>query len=180
MSLFRTFICVTLASLAALLAGCASGPSTRVDRDPAVDLKAYRTFSFYDQAPGRATYSTIMSARLKQATRQALERLGYTYSDSQPDLRVNIIANVVNRQELRSTPGVGPFGYRAWGASSIETVDYRQGTLVIDMVDASKRALVWRGVAEGRIGQKASRDPGAAVDLAVKEIFANFPNGSAG
>jgi hypothetical protein len=58
-------------------------------------------------------------------------------------------------------------------------VDYREATLAIDLIDAATRSVVWRGVAEGRLGTDELEQPGAAVDLAVSEIFAGFP-GSAG
>jgi hypothetical protein len=176
--------------LLALLAGCAaSGPTIRVDRDPAVDMKAYRTFGFFDQvATDRVQYTTIISSRLKQATRDQLERRGYSYSEESPDLRVNFYLNVVDKQEVRSTPsttvGMGYYGYRGgmYGAWSgypydVDTVNYRQGTLSIDLVDARKNALVWQGVAEGRVSDEARKNPGPAIDGVVSEIFANFPDG---
>lgn len=166
--------------LVVAMAGCASGPKTRVDRDPATDLSAYRTFGFYDQSAGASRYTTIMSARLERATREQLERLGYVHDAESPDLRVNFRLNIVERQEVRSTPatGVRPVFYGGWaGYSGIETVNYRQGTLVIDLVDAARSALVWRGVAEGRLDGKVTKNPGAAVDATVRELFTGFPGG---
>lgn len=170
----QSFATCTL--LAALAAGCASGPATRFERDPAVDLGAYRTFAFLRQGD-KAQYRTITSRRIEQATRAELERLGYAYRLGRADLQVNVILKIANRQEVRSSPGIR---YGVWlGASNIETVNYREGTLVIDLVDAGKNELVWRGVAEGRINAKAGKDPGPAVDKAVGKIFAGFPGASA-
>lgn len=165
--------------LLALAAGCASGPTTRVDSNPGIDLNAYKTFAFFEQGPGsRPAYGSLLAEHLKDSARRQLERFGYVYSDTDPDLRVNYFLTVQDRQELRSSPGMGPFGYRAWGNASIETVNYRQGTLVIDLVDAPKKTLVWRGVAEGRVSQKASKNAAATIDSTVAQIFANFPYGS--
>ena len=66
----------------------------------------------------------------------------------------------MEKTEIRSSPnmsaGYGYYGYRAgmYGAWSgypydVETTNYRQGTLTIDVVDAGRKALVWQGVAEG-------------------------------
>ena len=168
----------------ALLSACATGPQIRVDQDPAADLAAYRTFGFFDQlATDRAQYTTITTSRLKQATRDQLERKGYRYTEESPDLRVNFFLNVAERQETRSTPQIGFYGYRrglygAWSGYpyDVDTVTYRQGTLNIDVVDAKKNALVWQGVAEGRVSEKARRNPGPAIDAVVAEIFTNFPD----
>ena len=169
-------------------AGCATGPSIRVDKDPNTDLTQYKTFGFFDQvATDRAQYSTLITERLKNATRTQLERVGYTYKEQDADLRVNFYLNVTEKQEIRSTPsssvGVGYYGYRggmygAWGGYpyDVETVNYREGTLSIDLVDASKSQLVWQGVAEGRVSDEARKNPGPAIDAVVAEIFRNFPN----
>ena len=165
------------ALLVSALAACASKPDVRHDKDPAADLAAYRTFAFFDPlATDRARYSTILSSRLKQATREQLERQHYVYSEASPDLRVNLFVNVVERQELRATPaGRGFYGYRGW-ATSLDTVEYRHGTLAIDLVDTRRIALVWQGVAEGRLDPKLANDPGPGVDAVVQQIFAGFPN----
>ncbi len=171
-----------------LASGCATGPTIRVDKDPTADLTAYKTFGFFDQlATDRAQYSTIITNRLKQATRTQLERVGYTYEEREPDLRANFFLNVTKKQEIRSTPsasvGMGFYGYRgamygAWGGYpyDVETVDYREGTLGIDLVDAKENQLVWQGVAEGRVSEEARKNPGPAIDAVVAEIFRNFPN----
>jgi hypothetical protein len=184
MHLVRVTLFLGLALLAAGVAGCASAPTTRVDSDPTVDLASYRTFGFFQPlATDRGGYSTLMSEHLKQATRAQLERQGYRYSESNPDVRVNFLLEVAQRTELRSTPvaGGGFYGYRVgyarWAGypATLETQNYRQGTLSIDIVDTQKRALVWQGVAEGRIGKNLAENPGAAVESAVREVFASFP-----
>lgn len=167
-----TFI---LLATALTLGACSSGPAVRVDHDPSVQVTQYRTFGFYEPAsPDAARYSTLTSQRLRLTTRAQLEALGYRYDERAPDLRVNFIIAVQDRQEVRSartTPRGVPV-YRVWGGTvDLDTVNYKVGTLAIDMVDAKRNALVWRGVAEGRLGEKDLRDPGAAVGRAVKEIF---------
>ncbi len=88
------------------------------------------------------------------------------------------MVQVADRVELRSVPtGRGFYGYRGLSHGGVETVDYRQGTLRIDLVDSQRRALVWQGVAEGRLDAKAIHSPGPSVDAAVGEIFARFADG---
>jgi len=165
---------------AAIMAGCASAPATHVERDPQANFHAYKTFSFYEErGPGRAQYSTIVGNRVKQSTREQLQRLGYVYDERNPDLRVNIALNVQNRQELRSTPNSAPGPYRYWGPRSVESVNYRQGTLAIDIVDAQRNAMVWRGVAQDRISKKEIDNSGETIDAVVRELFATYPRKAA-
>jgi len=176
-----------LLALFSLLAGCATGPRILTDSDPAVDVGSYGSFGFFEPlATDAAGYSTLLTARLKSATRRQLEARGYVYDEVAPSLLINFNVNIVEKTELRSSPsvtaGVGYYGYRygmygAWSGYpyDIETTNYRQGTLVIDVVDASRRMLVWQGVAEGRITRKASENPAGAVDAAVSQVLASFP-----
>jgi hypothetical protein len=163
--------------------GCATAPSVRVDKDPSTDLTSYKTFGFYEHpSTDGPQYSTIVTARLQQATRTQLERLGYVYDEKAPQLRVNFVLHVADRQELRTSPasGLPAFrlgAYRAWGAypQDLETVHYKAGTLSVDLVDAQKSSMVWHGVAEGRIARKTLENPGPAIDQAVSEMFIGFP-----
>ncbi|MBI5716772.1 MAG: DUF4136 domain-containing protein [Burkholderiales bacterium] len=186
---------LTTLAAAALVGACASKPEVRTDRDPKADLNAYKTYAIHHpQAampgapaapaalpmrppmPGaRSGYTTLHEARLEQAARAQLERHGFVPVAEDPDLRVHLTLKVVNRQELHSTPGARTFvGYRTWGGTQIDTVDVRQGTLVVDLVDARRNALVWRGVAAGHLDRSDASDPGPAIDRAVAEVFATF------
>jgi hypothetical protein len=160
----------------AVLSGCASAPATHVETDPQANLQTYKTFGFYEQAGAGTSYTTITGNRLKQATREQMERLGYVYVENSPDLRVNILLKVQDRQEIRSTPAsVGRFGYRGWVQYAIEARSYREGTLAVDLIDTRRNAMVWRGIAGDRITKSEMRNSGAAIDAAVRELFAQFP-----
>src|SRR6187551_3578441 len=171
---------ILLASSFVMIA-CTSGPSIRADGDPSADLKSYKTFGFFDQvATDRAAYTTIVSTRLKEATRREMEKRGYQFVETDPQLLANFNLNVSDKQEIRSTPsaGAGYYGYRAgmygvWGGypQDIETVNYQEGTLSIDLVDSQRKQLVWQGVAQGRVQKKSVENPGPAIDKVVADIF---------
>jgi hypothetical protein len=167
-----------IAALAVLLSACAaSGPKVRTDRDPTANLSSYKTFGFYDQLLGdRARYSTIMSNRLRAATIEQMSKLGYTYDVRNPQLRVNFYLQVTDRVDVRSTPATG-FRPMAWAGypRDIETIGYKAGTLRIDLVDVARSSSVWQGVAQGKIPEETLRNPGPAVDEAVRSIFRQFP-----
>jgi len=176
----RSLLRVVALLLVLVVSGCASGPRIVVDMDARANMKAYKTFAFFDSvSTDGAAYTSLLSSRLKAATRAQLERNGYTYSATEPDLRVNFFLKIVNKQELRSTGGY--YGYRAgyygtWtGYPYVETIDYKEGTLSVDLVDAKHKQLVWQGLAEGEVSAEAQRNPGPAIDRVVAEIFSNFP-----
>jgi hypothetical protein len=158
-----------------IAAGCASRPEIRVDKAPSLDAGAYHTFAFFEPvSTDQSLYTTIVSGRLKEATREELQRRNYVYDEKNPDLRVNFSLSVVDRQELRSTPVGGVVGTRL-GLSELDTVNYRKGTLSVDLVDAHKKELVWQGVAEGRLSRKSIEEPDSTIDKVLSEMFASFP-----
>lgn len=167
---------LALAGLLALAAGCASRPDVRTDQDPTADLTHYKTFAFREpMVDEHSPYTALLAARLKAATRAQLERAHYVYSERDPELRVDLLMVVTEKQEIRSTPN-SRVAWRGWAApSSIETVEYRQGTLAVDLVDAKRNTVLWHGVAEGRLDAKATQQPGPAIEAAVGEIFSRFP-----
>lgn len=183
----RPALRVLAVAAVAIASGCSSGPSIRVDADPTADFAAYRTFGFFEPlATDKAGYSTLLTSRLKETARRELQARGYEYADTSPDLLVNFNVNVIDKTEVRSSPsmsaGYGYYGYRAgmYGAwtgypQDVTTTNYKQGTLAIDVVDAGRRQLVWQGVAEGRITKEVRENPSAAVDVAVTQVLAGFP-----
>lgn len=171
-----------------VLAGCATGPRVAVDRDPAVDLARFRTFGFFSPlGTDRGGYQTLLSERLKNATRARLEALGFEYADANPELLVNFGARTDDRIEVSTIPGAIPppyfdyYSYRAgfygaWYGYDRTVVDqYREGTINIDVVDAATKRLVWEGVAVGRVTRASAENPDAAIAAAVNAILAKFP-----
>jgi len=177
----RSLLRVLAFFLLLISSGCASGPQIRVDMDARANMKAYRTFGFFGaMSTDGAGYGSLLSSRLKAATRAQLEKQGYQYSENEPQLLVNFFLKIVKKQELRSTGGY--YGYRAgyygtWtGYPYVETIDYKEGTLSVDLVDAKQKQLVWQGVAEGEVSEESQQNPGPAIDRVVAQIFSNFPN----
>ena len=178
----RSLLSVLALPLVLGTAGCASGPTIRVDMDAKANMKAYRTFAFFEaQSTDTGAYTSLLSSRMRDATRKQLESKGYAYSESEPDLRVNFHLKIVDKQQIRSSGGGGFYGYRSgyygtWsGYPYVDTVEYRDGTLSIDLVDAKRKQLVWQGVAEGEVSDEAQKNPGPAIDKVVAKIFSNFP-----
>lgn len=179
---------VILAASAALSA-CASGPEIRTDANPSARFSEYSTFGYFSPlATDKAGYESVLTARLKEATRRSLEAKGYVYSEANPDLLVNFYANVEDKQEIRTystgpTMGVGYgyYGYRrgyytGWSTGTeVQTVNYKEGTLTIDLVDAKEKMLAWQGQAEGRVSKEARKNPGPAIDAVVTEIMSAVP-----
>lgn len=190
----RTIKLMLATVIAALATGCAVKPDYRVDYDPAVDFSQYKTYGFFDQlGTDQAGYSTLVTQHFKAATGREMEKLGYTYTENDPDLLVNFNAKSTEKSEVRSrqvpTMGYGMTGYYGYRGmmyspfpmyeTEVETVNYKVGTLNIDVVDAERKMLVWEGLVEGRLTKKAMENPRAAIDAVVTELFTRYPTAPA-
>lgn len=176
------------ALLLAVLAACATGPRISSDSDPRADFSAYRTFAFYSPlAIEREGYASLVSGRMKAAARAEMEARGYRYSEDNPDLWLNINAYMQQRTDVNTIPDVDYayyYSYRYRGYVAVPfwhdrtTVHrYTEGTVNVDLVDAGRNALVWEGIAVGRV--KRNQDAAArdmAIDATFRDIFAQYPH----
>jgi hypothetical protein len=187
-TLFRT---ATLALAALWLGACATGPRVTTEADPAADFSRYRSFAFYEPlAIETRGYTTLLSARLKDEARRQMESRGYVYDEAAPDLRVNINAFVEEKTDVVSVPTTGYATYYNYRARAFVTVpvwqeraqvmQYTEGTVNVDLVDARAKQLVWEGVA---VGSAAGRTPAERRERAVAsvvKIFESFPHRAGG
>ena len=183
------------AAAASLLAGCASGPTIRSHIDPAANLSSYQTFMFAEKTgTDRPDYKTPITSYFKEAIRREMEARGYRYVEGGPaDLLINFNANAQENVDVRTTPGspsfgygYGYYGYRGglYGATAfppeVQTVRYKTGTANVDVVDLSKKQVVWEGIAEARLTDKMMKDPRTAISNVITEMFQQYPGRAGG
>ncbi|AMH07342.2 DUF4136 domain-containing protein [Achromobacter xylosoxidans] len=173
-------------SLVTILAACASSPAIKSDYDHQADFSRYRTFGYMSPlGTDKAGYSTLLTERLKDATRGQMEMRGYVYDASNPDLLVNFNGKLQQKTQVTEAPPppMGPYyGYRSgfyggwpgygWGDTVYQ---YTEGTLNIDLVDARRKQMVWEGVAVGEVQNPDTATSSQNIDKAVAGIFAKYP-----
>lgn len=189
-------VAFALLGAALVAAGCASGPRVRAERDKTVDFSRYRTFAFADPlGTDREGYQTIVSQYLKAATRSELEARGLRLVEANPQMLVNFSGKLSEKFRTSTVPSSaitfgygrgGYYGYRTgiyttWPLYAPETrVDsYTEGTLNIDIIDATKKQMIWEGVAVGRVTEETMENLQPKINEAVTAIFANYPIKSA-
>jgi Domain of unknown function (DUF4136) len=177
-----------IAAAAIGLMGCATtyNPDISIDYDHSADLASYRTFGFTNQlGTDRAGYTTLVTKYFKDAVSREMEKRGYEYDPTDPDLLVNFYTNVREVNDVHQAPympymGYSYFNYRyglygTWPLyENAYPVTYKVGTVSVDIVDGEKMQLVWQGVAEGRITQEDMKNQQQAIDAAVGELFQRF------
>lgn len=181
------FRAATVALAALLLAACATGPRVTTEGDPAADFTRYRSFAFHEPlALETRGYTTLLSARLKDEARRQMEARGYIYDEVAPDLRVNINAFVEDKADVVTVPTTGYATYYSYRAQTFVTVpvwqershlmQYTEGTINIDLVDARGKRLVWEGVAVGSAAGRTPAERRERAVLSIVKIFEAFPH----
>ena len=143
-----------LAAALALWPEVAAAQSIQTDFDRSYDFGKLKTFAF--TAPVRRpndplAVNPINERRVHGALETELVAHGYTLdTGGKPDFLVAYHAATRNRVGLHEW-GYGP---GRWGNRRIDVNEFTEGTLVVDLVDAPSKQLVWRGSATGTIEPK--------------------------
>ena len=179
----RLVLCVL--GLAVLLAGCASGPRVITNSAPDFSPSNHRTFGFLEPlSSDRGGARTLISTHLVNATTSELESAGLQRVDRNPDLLVNFV--VSTRETISSRPSssasmhhsrgrYGTWSGYSFGMSTTEIVQRTEGTIAVDIIDRERNQLVWEGAASGRVTDRVRENLQETVDVAVTDIFAQFP-----
>jgi hypothetical protein len=180
------FMCAVAVTATVLISACASTPAIRRDTNPGATFGSYKTFGFLSPlATDKFPYESLLTQHLKDAARRAMESKGYVFSEGTADLLLNFYVNIQDTQYVRNVPrsvtyagyAGGYYGYRTgyyrvYNPATIEVVNYKQGTLTIDLIDANQKVLAWTATAEDRVPDAALKDPGTAIDTLVSNMMA--------
>jgi hypothetical protein len=171
----------------ALGAGCATSHG-RFDHDAGADFAAYRRFAIVypeqetsDALPlptGDLAQSQLVERRVAAAIARELGAKGVTVASAESaDLLVAFNVSTRLASRLEPMPGGHAWGWpHGWWHDHWDlayTRIYTEGLMILDLIDAKSRKLVWRGWTEDPL--PASGDPSPVVDHAVREIFENYP-----
>lgn len=171
------------AGVALLTMSCAT-TSVATDHDPNVDFSRFRTFAFlggHVWVNGMADdNNTLVKDRIRNSVVATLNTRGMQQVTSHPDVYIGFLAGARTQTEIETTPpytlGFGPyFGAGGWWGPMYTdwwTRTYNEGTLVIDVVDASSRKLVWRAYAVTEVDKPINDQ---RMQKVVDKAFKGFP-----
>jgi len=174
---------VTLAVAVALAPALAMAQKTSYDYDKSIDFTTFKTYALKD---GTKVGQPLIDDRIVNAIEAELAAKGLTKSEASPDVFV-VYHTAFDKQKDISTyssgyaGGYGPYGYRygggwAGGTTTTQVRDILIGTLVIDIADAKKNQVAWRGMGVKEVKTDAKPEKrDKSINDAVKKIFKNYP-----
>ena len=158
--------------LAVLPAGSAAwAQKIDVQFDASADFSKYKTFAIRDgklNSKNPALNSELVQKQIEADIRKDLTARGLTEATDGADLNVLYHFGSQRKSELESFPA----GWRGWGTRWAR-VPYSEGTLVIDLRDASAHSLVWRGIASEE--KSNASDIQKKLDNMVKKAIEKYP-----
>jgi hypothetical protein len=162
----------------ALLGACSSYQVT-YDYDVTASFARYKTFDYYTSKKGTGGTTTLMDKRVRAAVEKELQAKGFAMeTKADPDFLVTYYPIVQNRK-VRTNVRVGTgWGYRPFygSVSTSQVRHYKEGTIVIEIVDFKTNQLIWQGSAAGALsGLNSPEDADEVVSKAVRDILAKFP-----
>ena len=162
-----------------LLAFCLVDCSLRIssDFDHNISIKKYKTFGWPEneklEIKNNPSYNEQTEKVIRREVAVQLTKKGYLFSELQPDLRIRY--HIVMDGWANSPD---PFGYKYdsyWLNRDIHLYEYREGTLIIDLVDPKTDFLAWRGWVVNFKNQRKPEGIEKQIKKATPKIFEAFP-----
>ncbi len=187
---------ILLLAVVMMIFGC--GPRVRTVNPDTNNLSNYETFAYLPntnaQVEGMSYNNENVNRSIVEAVRANLRQEGFELERNNPDLLV-LISTATDREIATTTDpvyatypytgGIGtvspfyePYYYRGYGTFTnfagydIDTYAYKEGTLVVHLIDRKTKNTVWKGVATDAIYNQTSPD---AIRSMVNDIFQEFP-----
>lgn len=176
------FLWLSLFAIAMLNQGCS--PITKVysEEEPGVNFYKYRTYKWLDTKyikkgnSGPEWLNERVENKIRSSVETQMGRYGFKPCDDKPDLMLHF--HVVIKNEV--------FYIQDWWCDEetgadfgrchrLRPVNYQEGTLIIDLIDAKTGNQVWRGAAAGVLENLTPEKADARIEEAVRMIFEKFP-----
>ena len=179
----RKQVVMTLA-LAGLATSVLLAQKVSYDYDKTANFAAFKTYAHKD---GTKVGQPLIDSRIVAAIDAELAAKGFTKTEAKPDVFVVYHIAFDKQKDITSFSsgyggGYGPYGWGwggGWAGGGTTTTQVRDiliGTLVIDIADAAKGQLAWRGMGTKEVNTQASPEKrDKSINNAVKKIFKNYP-----
>jgi hypothetical protein len=160
----------------------ACGPEIRIhnDYDKAYSIQTYASFQWAKQKEIESRnnplyYNELNDKRIKSAVNHELVNKGYALVTDSADFVLHYHIVIEDMSEIAPDPYNYHYG-PGWPRSHTHIYRYREGTLIIDVMNPENKDLIWRGWATSALDE--IYDPTQVeplIQLAVSKILQKFP-----
>ena len=168
------------------LSAC-STMTIELDHDASANFSNLKTYAWVSRAKRDPILTRIndefVESRVQQAVNSQLATKGYQMQTSgTPDFLVSYYASLRAKLRVRTdydgyrepSGSLGSSSYA--GGTRTRVYDFDQGLLVLDIVDADTKKLMWRGTAKDAVDLSWSQQRKTAkISEAVRKMLSQFP-----
>lgn len=168
--------------LIGVVASTAQAQKIKVEFDKNIDFAKLKTYAW--DPTEQASARPVLVAAIKGAVNHELDKRGLKQVTENPDLYIAMYGAVDSDFAVTySDFYYGPYGipsfdssFLMWGIApgTTNTAVLHKGQLVVDLLDASAKKLVWRGIATGKLSEQQMKLV-EQVNTAVEKLFAKYP-----
>ena len=172
---------LSVALLSLALLGACTGYNVTYDYDVTASYGRYKTFDYYTSKKGTGGTTSLMDKRVRASVEKELQAKGFTMeTKGDPDFLVTYYPIVTDRKVRTTVHMGGGWGYRPFyggvSTASSQVHHYKEGTIVIEIVDFKSNQMIWQGAAAGALtGLENPEDANEVVTRAVRDILSKFP-----
>lgn len=172
---------IEFVTLMMLFVGCAPSVNVYTDYDRDVNVRSKSTYSWMNVKDielknNPLYYNELTDKRIKEAVDLQMKSRGYEQKDTGGELILHYHIVIQDKTVVRTDPYgyyYGPY----WTRSRVDVFPYREGSLIIDLMDAESNNLAWRGWAVRALnGQAISpEEREIIINSVVEKIFEKYP-----
>jgi hypothetical protein len=151
--------------------------SVKIDYDSEADFSKYQTYKWIKlkkkPAAKQVKINSLNQKRIERAVEKELVTKGFEKIEKgKADLLIAAHINVKNKVDI-VTYGYGYWRRPRYGGRVVEARHYKEGVLILDIVDAREKQLIWRGWAKNCLHGPDNAEE--KINKAVNKILEDFP-----
>lgn len=159
-----------------LLASC-SAVRVNSDYEKDVDFTSYKTYAFHKTGIDKVGISDIDKKRILRSIDEEMTLKGFAKSET-PDLLINFTTKAeknINVNQFYAGYGYGwGYGWNPYWGGTASVYTNTEGTLIIDLIDAKKKELIWQGEGVGYLTKNTAKKD-ENIKCFVTQILAQYP-----
>lgn len=160
----------------ACMSAVAFAQNITFDFDRSANFGKFKTYTW---VRGTNVADELNHKRVTRAieTQLAAKGLSPVQATENPDLLVAYHATFDNDIQINGfSSGFGPYRFGGTRSGTAIVDEILVGTLAVDLVDASSKTIVWRGVAVKEVNVKANADKrDKNINKAAEKLFRHYP-----
>jgi hypothetical protein len=158
---------------------CSEKIRVYTDKDAMRDIRLFSTYAWdeiknLETANNPIYYNELNDKRIRSEVNTQLQKRGYKLQEEGAELLAHY--HIVINSETISRDMTNFYHGARWLETDRTTYTLREGTLIIDLMDAETGELIWRGYAISVLDEFRPDISEQMIQEAITKIFVEFPH----